>query len=409
MEELLWIALILGAFLKIISIYFGGIACFAFKKEVEYPSAKKLRRFAVLTAARNEAEVIGGFIESIKEQDYPIELFDVFVIPNHCTDNTEEVARAWGAEIIHCPFPVSCKGDALQQAFLQLRKKGYDAYCVFDSDNIVDPDFLLKMNDAFDAGAKVAKGRQLAGNPYSSWVSGCYHLYFNLFHLFFNKARGACGLSAKLVGTGFAVRKDVLESLGGWNTTTIAEDAEFSAQCALLGERVWWVPDAVTYDEQPESFRVSLIQRRRWCSGILQVGKLYFKPMLQRIFKPNPAFAADFSMFLMGAFGQALSVLPLGLTLLAAILDGKGGILNFFQVMGAYFILYYCLLSLMAMVLTFRDEGQLFPPKMRKAILLFPVFMTSFIPLQVISLFKETRSWKEIPHSGKNKNTIPMV
>ena len=409
MEELLWIALALGALLKIISLYFGGIACFAFKKEVIYPPAKKLRRFAVLTAARNEANVIGGFIESIKEQDYPVELFDVFVIPNNCTDNTEAVAASWGAEIIHCPFPVSCKGDALQQALMQLQKKGYDGYCVFDSDNIVKPDFLLKMNDAFDAGAKVAKGRQLAGNPHTSWVSGCYNIYFNLFHLFFNKARGACGLSAKLVGTGFAVHKDVLEALGGWNTTTIAEDAEFSAQCALLGERVWWVPDAITYDEEPESFRVSLLQRRRWCSGILQVGKLYLKPMLRRALQPNGAFATDFSMFLLGAFGQALSIVPLGLTFAAAVLDGAEGIENFFQVMGVYAILYYCIMTIMAMLLTFLEEHQLFPKNMRKAILLFPVFMASWIPLQVISLFKETRSWKEIQHSGKHKNTIPTL
>lgn len=409
MDELFWVALALGAVLKLISIYFGGIACFALKKEVKYPSAKKLRRFAVLTAARNEEAVIGNFIESIQKQNYPVELFDVFVIPNNCTDNTELMAKAYGAEIIHCPFPVTCKGDALQQALMQLRKKGYDAFCVFDSDNIVSPDFLLKINDAFDAGAKVAKGRLLASNPQASWVSGCYNIYFNLFHLFFNKARGACGLSAKLVGTGFAVHKDVLESLGGWNTTTIAEDAEFSAQCALLGERVWWVPDAVTYDEQPESFRVSLLQRRRWCSGIMQVGKLHFKHLLQRIIKPNGVYAADFTMFLMGAFAQALSILPLGLTLLAAIFDGKEGVFNFIQAMGIYFLLYYTLMCLMATILTLYQEKRVFPKEMRSAILLFPIFMASWIPLQVISLFRETKSWKEIQHNGKSKDTIPTA
>lgn len=409
MEELLWIAVSIGVLLKLISLYFGGIACFAFKKEIQYPSAKKMRRFAVITAARNEEAVIGGFIESVQKQNYPIELFDVFVIPNNCTDNTEQKASNCGAEIIHCPFPVKCKGDALQQALMQLNKKGYDAFCVFDSDNNLKPDFLLKMNDAFDAGAKVAKGRQLASNSHASWVSGCYNIYFNLFHLFFNKARGACGLSAKLVGTGFAVHKDVLESLGGWNTTTIAEDAEFSAQCALLGERVWWVPDAITYDEQPTSFRVSMLQRRRWCSGIMQVGKLHLKHLIKRLRQPNWAYAADFSMFLMSGFAQAFSVIPLGLTLLAAILDGKGGVENFIQVMGVYFLLYYSIMCILAAFLTLRQEEGVIPKEMRSAILMFPIFMASWIPLQVISLFKETRSWTEIQHNGKNKSTIPIA
>lgn len=409
MEELLWIAVIIGVLLKLISLYFGGIACFAFKKEIQYPSAKKMRRFAVITAARNEESVIGDFVESIQKQTYPYELFDVFVIPNNCTDHTERTAEAYGAEIIHCPFPVKCKGDALHQALMQLQNKGYDAFCIFDSDNIVKPDFLLKMNDAFDAGAKVAKGRQLASNPHTSWVSGCYNLYFNLFHLFFNKARCACGLSAKLVGTGFAVDKDALEKLGGWNTITIAEDAEFSAQCALLGERVWWVPDAITYDEQPTSFRVSLLQRRRWCSGIMQVGKLHLKDLVKRLHKPNRAYAADFSMFLMGAFAQAFSVIPLGLTFLAATLDGKEGIFNFIQVMSVYFVIYYVIMCLLAALLTLHQEKGGIPKQMYKAIFLFPIFMASWIPLQVISLFRETSSWTEIRHTGKNEKTIPTT
>ena len=406
MEELLWIAVIIGVFLKLISFYFGGIACFALKKEIQYPPAKQKRRFAVMTAARNEESVIGGFIESLQKQDYPPELYDVFVIPNNCTDSTESTAKAYGAEIIHCPFPVKCKGDALHQAMLQLQNKGYDAFCVFDSDNIVKSDFLLKMNDAFDSGAKVAKGKLLASNSHASWVSGCYNIYFNLFHLFFNKARGACGLSAKLVGTGFAVHKDVLETLGGWNTTTIAEDAEFSAQCALLGERVWWVPDAISYDEQPTSFRISLLQRRRWCSGIMQVGKLHLRRLIKRVSKPNWAYAADFSMFLLGAFAQACSIIPLSLTFLAAILDGGDGILNFLKVMGFYFIFYYIVMCALAAFLTYHQEKKV-PKEMHPAIFMFPIFMASWIPLQVLSLFKETRSWTEIRHTGKNKNTIP--
>lgn len=407
MEELLWVAVIIGVLLKLISLYFGGIACFALKKEVQYPPAKKLRRFAVLTAARNEQAVIGNFIESIQKQEYPPELFDVFVIPNNCSDNTEGVAEAYGAGIIHCPFPVKCKGDALHQALMQLHKKGYDAFCVFDSDNIVKSDYLLKINDAFDAGAKVVKGRLLASNAHASWISGCYNIYFNLFHLFFNKARGACGLSAKLVGTGFAVHKDVLEKLGGWNTITIAEDAEFSAQCALIGERVWWVPEAITYDEQPTSFRVSLFQRHRWCSGIMQVGKLHFKTLVKRMTKPNWAYAADFTMFLMGTFAQALSIIPLGLTFLAAILDGADGVINFFQVMGAYFIFYYVFMCSLAAFLTYYQERKAIPREMYSAIALFPVFMASWIPLQVVSLFKEAHHWKEIQHTGEDKNSIP--
>ena len=41
------------------------------------------------------------------------------------------------------------------------------------------------------------------------------------------------------------------------------------AICAAMGERVAWVPEAVTYDEAPTAFRTSVTQRMRWSSGIM--------------------------------------------------------------------------------------------------------------------------------------------
>lgn len=403
MDGLLFFILIIGIIFKLISLYFGGIACFSIKKEAAYPPAKTMRRFAVLTAARNEGAVIGNFVDSVQVQDYPQELFDIFVIPNNCTDDTEEVARLHGAQIIHCHFPVKCKGDALQQAMLQLEHKGYDAFCVFDSDNVLKSDFLLRTNEVFDAGAKVVKGRQLASNPQASWVAGCYSMYFNLFHIFFNKARGACGLSAKLVGTGFAVHKDVLRRLGGWNTTTIAEDAEFSAQCAMLGERIWWAPDAITYDEQPTSFRLSLIQRRRWCSGIMQVGRLHLVHLLQSMRRENFAYAFDFIMFLLAAFAQGLSFLTPLLMLVASLLAGGDAPQQLLLTSGGLLACYYVVMCCLGAFVATEKRGQAIPLALYPAILLFPVFMASWFPLQVLSLFSETTHWNEIRHTGSRK------
>ena len=66
------------------------------KKPQEF-TAKKQHRFAVVVSARNESSVIGNLIKSIKSQNYPTELVDVFVIADNCTDNTAEVARNAGA------------------------------------------------------------------------------------------------------------------------------------------------------------------------------------------------------------------------------------------------------------------------------------------------------------------------
>ena len=55
-------------------------------------TAKRDHKFAVLIAARNESAVIGDLIRSIRNQNYPQELIDVYVIADNCTDNTAAVS-----------------------------------------------------------------------------------------------------------------------------------------------------------------------------------------------------------------------------------------------------------------------------------------------------------------------------
>ncbi|MTL84170.1 glycosyltransferase, partial [Turicibacter sanguinis] len=60
---------------------------------------EKAHHFAVLIAARNEAEVIGHLIESIQAQTYQKGNVTVFVVADNCTDNTAQIARNLGAVV----------------------------------------------------------------------------------------------------------------------------------------------------------------------------------------------------------------------------------------------------------------------------------------------------------------------
>jgi len=131
----------------------------------------------------------------------------------------------------------------------------------------------------------------------------------------------------------------VLEDLGGWNTSTIAEDAEFASQLARAGYQVAWVPEAVNYDEEPTSFRVSLHQRKRWCSGLMQVARRTLHALWQGE-SPAPLRRWDMTMFLAAPFAQAVSGLLLlsGLQNIsksyyeAASIDGAGKVTQFFHI-----------------------------------------------------------------------------
>lgn len=379
-----WIAKILTGYTVLMSIFF-------LLPRKHYAKSLPKTRFAVLIPARNEENVIGLIIKSLLAQDYPAELFDILVIPNNCTDNTETAALQAGAKVMSCTSPVSTKGEVLRQILAQLKGK-YNAYCVFDADNTVDPQFLSRMNDAIAAGAKVAKSRQCALNPYDNWVSGGYDLYFQSINLLHSRARMAFPLSAKLIGTGFMVTDAILEKLDGWNTVTLTEDIEFACLSAMAGERVYYVPDALTYDEEPLSFAVSMRQRRRWSAGVQSVANRYTWKLLCR----RPCWLRwDLAAHINMIYAQLIALIPIVYgALKMPIASAVDTLLYSFAGFVAGGILMGLFLSLTA-------KRNL--KKQWKAILMYPVYLASWYPLHFWALFAKPKTWKHIPH-GTAKN-----
>lgn len=403
-----YFTLFISILFKLFSLWFIATSIMFWRKSVPYKKQNPETRFACLIPARNEENVIGDIIHSLKLQNYPDDLYDIYVIPNNCNDNTEAVARDSGAIILNCSAPVNKKGDVLHRVFRLLTPEthdlnseqigtlnydgfDYDAFCVFDADNYVDAEFLASMNDAFLSGVKIAKGQLRAKNPKNSWVSGCYALYYGLFETIYNRSRAVLGLSAKLVGTGFMVSRDLIVEMGGWNTETIAEDAEFSALCSERGVRIHWVPSAITFDEAPTTFNVSLKQRHRWCSGIMNVSELKFSSLLHA----KGILAIDMLFFLAGPYVQALSLLPSLMGILCHIVNAT----TVFLVNAPISLVISCIgITLLAIFITARIKESI--PLMAKSIIMFPLFMASWMPIQMFSLIRRADKWHEIKHYG---------
>ena len=189
--------------LKLFSLYFLAVSLFGLYRRKKSEASTERRRFAVLIAARNEESCIAGLIESLRAQHYPLELVDIWVLPNNCTDRTAEAARRAGAQVLEMPASVRSKGAALHTAAKALLRsaRNYDAFCVFDADNEADPAFLSEMNRALDRTA-IVKSRILAKNRTQAGISACYEIYFCSANHFLNRAREAVGLSARVIGTG---------------------------------------------------------------------------------------------------------------------------------------------------------------------------------------------------------------
>ena len=133
---------------------------------------KKNHKFMAIIPAHNEEAVIVNLIESLKKQDYPKELLDIYVIADNCTDNTAKIAKEAGA-IVYERFDEKNKTKGYAMNWF-LNKKieenaDYDAFCIFDADNIVSVNFIKNMNKKLCQGEDVVQGYRDIKNPKDSW------------------------------------------------------------------------------------------------------------------------------------------------------------------------------------------------------------------------------------------------
>ena len=384
----------------------SGLACV--RKPADYGFHPARTRFAVLVAARNEELVIGPLINSLLTQDYPSDLYDIWVIPNNCTDNTALAAWNFGAKVLECTVPVKSKGEVLRFAYNRLRGRQYDAWLIFDADNVVDSRFLAEMNNARLAGVQAAQGYRDSKNPYDTAVSGCSSIYYWMMDRFHNGGKAGMGLSAMIGGTGFMVTQRLLDRLGGWRTETISEDLELTAQTVLAGERVAYVPKAVTYDEQPLTWEQSFTQRRRWTSGTLQVARRYLPDLGERQAQRPRLALFDFEFTLLLPAYQLAALSGLVCTALAASLGGKS--LTQALVLGLTGacgnVAWAALTATVAAGIVITLEGK-WDRRLWKGLTAYWLFLLTWLPITAASFWKKTTVWKEIRHTRTMAPQLP--
>ena len=224
------------------------------KKDPEQKLPAKLHRFAVLIPARNEEAVICGLIDSIHGQDYPTDLIDIYVIADNCTDSTAARAVERGARVITRFNRTQVgKGYALDYAFQAIDRdlglEHYDAFLVFDADNVLDPGYFTAMNRTFSQGYDIITSYRNSKNYDENWITAGYALWFLRESRFLNGARMKLNTSCAISGTGFLVSSKTIREDDGWKYNLLTEDIQFSTDHIVRGHKIGYCKDAVLYDE----------------------------------------------------------------------------------------------------------------------------------------------------------------
>jgi cellulose synthase/poly-beta-1,6-N-acetylglucosamine synthase-like glycosyltransferase len=252
-----------------------------------YPAHPPRVRFVCLVPAYNEARVIQNSVGSLMEQDYPRHLYEVYVVSDGSTDETDAVAAALGARVLRTDAAGFGKHRALAQAFATLlRGDADDRYvCVFDADNVVAPNYLAEMNSAICArGFRCLQCFHDVLNGPDNWITKGLWLNSVASSRLYNAGRHNGVGNALICGTGWCCEARLVQRYWA-QIRTQTEDIELNGLLLLHeGIGVAWIPTTRIYDEKPLSLWVAIRQRHRWMTGHMRVAAFYAWPCLRAAF-----------------------------------------------------------------------------------------------------------------------------
>lgn len=241
-----------------------------FNKSHESPRSKKQNRIVVLIPSYHQDSVIEQAVISILSQAYPQRMFDVTVISDHQEEMTNMRLAQYPITLLTPNFEESTKAKSLQYAILNLPEfKIYDIALVLDADNIVEQDFLSKINDAFETAATKAIQMHRISRNRDTTAALLGSIFEEINNAIFRRGHINVGLSSALAGSGIAYdfawfKANIMRA------RTAGEDKEMEA--LLLRQEIFidYFDNIYVYGEKKRTTAKMNQQHGRWAKEQFQ-------------------------------------------------------------------------------------------------------------------------------------------
>lgn len=230
------------------------------------PRTKKQNRIVVLIPSYMQDEVIEHTVISVLSQAYPQRMFDVTVISDHQSEMTNMRLAQYPITLLTPNFAESTKAKSLQYAILNLPEfKIYDIVLILDADNIVDQDYLQKVNEAFEIAATKAIQTHRVSKNRDTTVARLGAIFEEINNAIFRRGHINMGLSSALAGSGTAYDFNWFKT-NVMKAKTAGEDKELEA--LLLRQEIYidYFEDIYVYGEKKRTTTKLNQQRGRWVS-----------------------------------------------------------------------------------------------------------------------------------------------
>ncbi|AOY78228.1 glycosyltransferase family 2 protein [Clostridium formicaceticum] len=242
-------------------------------KNKERSSLKAYPSVDILIPAHNEGKVIQKTLEAMVRLEYPGDLY-IYLLNDHSQDETGRIAEDFSKKfknIYHIGVPKGePKGKSRVLNYgLQISKSTY--FAVYDADNQPEPQAVKRLVEAAEtvSNAVGAVGYVRTINEKANWLTRMISLEFQIFQLLMQSGRWALFKTGSLTGTNMLLRRSILEEIGEYDVYALAEDAELTLRITGAGGLLPIVPEAVTWEQEPQQIKVLIKQRTRWLQGNL--------------------------------------------------------------------------------------------------------------------------------------------
>lgn len=242
-------------------------------KDTELPTV------SVMVPAHNEARVIVRTAEALLRLDYPKDKYEVIIINDNSSDESavllEEIRRKNPErkfKVINTDAQTGGKGksNALNIGY---RECTGEYIAIYDADNTPEPPALRRLASAIikddSLGAVIGKFR--TRNRNASLLTRFINIETLAFQWMAQAGRWTLFKLCTIPGTNFIIRRTILDAIGGWDVKAVAEDTEISFRIYMMGYRIRFVPQAVTWEQEPQTIPVWFKQRTRWVKGNIYV------------------------------------------------------------------------------------------------------------------------------------------
>jgi cellulose synthase/poly-beta-1,6-N-acetylglucosamine synthase-like glycosyltransferase len=250
---------------------------------------------SVVIGVYNGADMIGDCLESLLNQNYPRDAYDIIVVENGSTDNTAEVVTRYPVRF----FQNEVRGLAPARN-LGLAKSEADIVLTTDADCIAHPDCLAELVKPYADPQVGGVGGAILS--YDGGNRSVVEMFSDECTPLVNFSSGENEFLPRLCGAHASYRRQLLNEVGGFNPNMLTgEDVDISWRIQLeTGVKLVYAPKSIIYHHHLSSQAGLARLYRHYGFGEILLDTMYGK---------YPGYPRDLSFQMRRILGQ-IAALP---------------------------------------------------------------------------------------------------